>query len=318
MIMENKQRLIAVVGPTASGKTSLAIKLAQKYNGEVVSADSMQIYQGMNIATAKPTVEEMCGIKHHLIDFVSPNEKFSVSQYVDLARSVISDIHSRGKMPILCGGTGLYVRSLIENVQFSPNEADEKLRQRLREQYDSEGGQALIDEIETFDSETAKQLHPSNVKRIIRAIEVYRMTGITMSEYIRKSKLIPSPYHLTEIGITYHDRQKLYDRINLRVDIMVENGLIDEAKEFYQRENSQTANAAIGYKELKPYLDGEVSLESAIEKLKLETRHYAKRQLTWFRRDEHIQWIEADLCDDIFAEAVNMIEKDNKKETEDE
>ncbi|MGN0469840.1 MAG: tRNA (adenosine(37)-N6)-dimethylallyltransferase MiaA [Acutalibacteraceae bacterium] len=306
--MDNKTRLIAVAGPTASGKTSLSIELAKKYNGEIVSADSMQIYKGMDIATAKPTKEEMQGIPHHLIDFLSPTESFSVSEYVTLAKSAIDDITKRGKLPILCGGTGLYVRSLVENVKFSEEKTDEKLREELNERYKKEGGETLLKELAQFDEETAKTLHPNNGKRIIRAIEIYRTTGITMSQHIKNSKNEPSPYDLTAIGITYADRQKLYDRINLRVDIMMKNGLLKEAEDFYSRYNSNTASAAIGYKELKPYLDGEIPLDTAVEKLKQETRHYAKRQLTWFRRDEYINWIEADKCTDILAKACEIIE----------
>lgn len=306
--MDNKTRLIAIVGATASGKTSLSIELAKKYNGEIVSADSMQIYKGMDIATAKPTKEEMQGIPHHLIDFLSPTENFSVSEYVTLAKGAIDDITQRGKLPILCGGTGLYVRSLVENVKFSEEKTDEKLREELNERYKKEGGEILLKELAEFDEETAKTLHPNNGKRIIRAIEIYRTTGITMAQHIKNSKNEPSPYDLTAIGITYADRQKLYDRINLRVDIMMKNGLLKEAEDFYSRYNSNTASAAIGYKELKPYLDGEVTLETAVEKLKQETRHYAKRQLTWFRRDEYINWIEADKCTDILAKACEIIE----------
>lgn len=306
--MDNKTRLIAIVGATASGKTSLSIELAKKYNGEIVSADSMQIYKEMDIATAKPTKEEMQGIPHHLIDFLSPTESFSVSEYVTLAKGAIDDITQRGKLPILCGGTGLYVRSLVENVKFSEEKTDEKLREELNERYKKEGGEILLKELAEFDEETAKTLHPNNGKRIIRAIEIYRTTGITMSQHIKNSKNEPSPYDLTAIGITYADRQKLYDRINLRVDIMMKNGLLKETEDFYSRYNSNTASAAIGYKELKPYLDGEVTLDTAVEKLKQETRHYAKRQLTWFRRDEYINWIEADKCTDILAKACEIIE----------
>lgn len=306
--MENKKRLIAVVGPTASGKTSLSIELAKKYDGEIVSADSMQIYTGMNIATAKPTKEEMQGIPHHLMDFLSPTENFSVSEYVSLAKTAVEDIISREKMPIMCGGTGLYFNSFVDNVKFSEEKSDDKLRAELKERYINEGGEILIKELSEFDEETAKILHPNNGKRIIRAIEIYKTTGITMSEHIRRSKLESSPYDLTAIGITYADRQKLYDRINLRVDIMLENGLLEETKEFYSQYKSNTASLAIGYKELKPYIEGKISLEEAVEKLKQETRHYAKRQLTWFRRDKRINWIEADKCDNVFAAACEIIE----------
>ncbi len=303
-----KKKLIAVVGPTASGKTSLAVKIAQKYNGEVISADSMQIYKGMTIATAKPDEEEMGGIPHHLIDFLPPSETFSVSQFTELANKAIDDITARNKLPVLCGGTGLYVRSLIENVQFSSEESDKKLRMELNRRYDEEGGASLIDELSAFDPQTAQELHPNNRKRIIRAIEIYRTTGMTMSEHIRKSKLIPSPLDVTAIGITFADRQKLYDRINRRVDFMMEQGLLEETKTFFEMQAGQTAAAAIGYKELKPYLDGKIDLNTALEKLKQETRHYAKRQLTWFKRDAYIKWIYADQCESVFEEAVRIID----------
>lgn len=299
--------MIAVVGATASGKTSLAIKIAQEYNGEIISADSMQIYKGMDIATAKATEEEKCGIPHYLMDFLSPTELFSVSEYVEMAKNTMNDILSRGKVPIVCGGTGLYIRSLVENIRFSPEQADENLRNHLNERYEKEGGEALLQELAEFDPEIAKTLHPSNNKRIIRAIEIYQTTGITMSEHIRNSKNIPSPYEWTLIGITFADRQKLYDRINLRVDIMLEQGLLDETREFYRENKGKTATGAIGYKELKPYLDGEMSLEQAVENLKQVTRNYAKRQLTWFKKDTDINWIYADKCRDIFEEADKIL-----------
>lgn len=299
--------MIAVVGATASGKTSLAIKIAQEYNGEIISADSMQIYKGMDIATAKATEEEKCGIPHYLMDFLSPTELFSVSEYVEMAKNTMNDILSRGKVPIVCGGTGLYIRSLVENIRFSPEQADENLRNHLNERYEKEGGEVLLQELAEFDPEIAKTLHPSNNKRIIRAIEIYQTTGITMSEHIRNSKNIPSPYEWTLIGITFADRQKLYDRINLRVDIMLEQGLLDETREFYRENKGKTATGAIGYKELKPYLDGEMSLEQAVENLKQVTRNYAKRQLTWFKKDTDINWIYADKCRDIFEEADKIL-----------
>ena len=199
--MDNK--VIGVVGATASGKTSLAIKIAQKYDGEIISADSMQIYKGMNIATAKPDKEEMCGIPHHIMDFLTPTETFSVSQYVEMAKSKIDEILSRGKIPIVCGGTGLYVRSLVENIQFSPEQADENLRNALNERYEKEGGEVLLKEPAEFDEDIAKTLHPSNNKRIIRAIEIYKTTGVTMSEHIKKSmRKAPSRKRLLKWTVT--------------------------------------------------------------------------------------------------------------------
>lgn len=305
----NKIKIIAVVGPTASGKTELSVRLAKKLGGEIISADSMQIYKGMDIATAKPTEEEMCGIPHHLMGFLDPGESFSVSEYCLAAHKAARDISDRGRLPVLCGGTGLYVRSFLENITFAEDKADPAIRSELENRYEQEGGQALIDELSAFDPETASALHPSNRKRIIRAIEIYRTSGITMSQSVARSHDVPSPYDVTAIGITYADRSVLYDRINRRVDIMVQKGLIEEAKAFYSMDFGNTAAAAIGYKELKPYLDGKCTLETALEKLKMETRHYAKRQLTWFRRDEYINWIEADRCDSVFDAAMKIIEK---------
>lgn len=314
-----KKRIIAVVGPTASGKTDLAIKLAKKLDGEVVSADSMQIYKGMEIASAKPTDEEMQGIPHHLMSFISPSETFSVSDYVRLASQAIDDIIARGKLPILCGGSGLYIRSLIDNINFAPDVPDERLREELNARYENEGGEALLKELAEFDPETAEKLSPNDGKRIVRAIEIYRSTGITMSEQISLSKLEPSPYDVTAIGLTFADRQNLYDRINTRVDKMLKMGLVEEAEDFYSSEKSVTSSAAIGYKELKPYLDGRITLEAAAEKLKMESRRYAKRQITWFKRDEYINWIEVDQCADVLAEAERIIAEHNvseNKETE--
>ncbi len=305
--MQNKPTIAAVVGPTASGKTSLAVELALAFGGEVISADSMQIYRGMSIATAKPTREEMKGVVHHLIDFVEPTDSFSVSDYVTLADQSVRDVLSRNKLPVLCGGTGLYVRSFLDNIQFTQEKHDPALRASLNERYRTEGGESLLAELRTFDPETADQLHPSNSKRIIRAIEVYRLSGITMSEAVRRSRSVPSPYHCVMVGITYADRQKLYDRINLRVDRMMEAGLLEEARQFYSSPVGTTAAAAIGYKELKPYLDGTDSLEACVERLKQETRRYAKRQLTWFRKDAGVHWIEADRVENVFQKASEIL-----------
>lgn len=300
-------KLIAVTGPTASGKTALAVRLAKALGGEVISADSMQIYKGMQIATAKPDIEEMQGIPHHLMGFLDPRESFSVSDYVTLAHKTARDIASRGKLPILCGGTGLYVRSFLENIIFTEEKSDPALREQLNRRYDTEGGEALLSELREFDPETAASLHPSNNKRIIRAIEIYRISGITMSEAVRRSRSVPSPYDATQLLLTYEDRNVLYDRINRRVDKMIDMGLIEEAREFYSSDIGNTAAAAIGYKELKPYLDGQMSLDEAVERLKLETRHYAKRQITWFKKDKDVRTIFADRCGDVFEEAMRII-----------
>jgi tRNA dimethylallyltransferase len=303
----NKIPVVAVVGPTASGKSRLAVELALRNNGEVISADSMQIYQGMRIGTAKPTAEEMCGVPHHLIDFADLSQPFSVANYVELASKCIAELNSRGKLPIIAGGTGLYVRSLLHNIQFTEDDRDEALRTELFRKAEQEGVQSLVEELSCFDPQSAERIHPNNIGRMIRAIEIYRTTGITMTEQNERSKRIPTPYHACVIGLDYRNRQTLYDRINLRVDLMMDSGLLAEANEVLNRPNSQTALQAIGYKELVPYFHGECSLEESVEHVKRESRRYAKRQLTWFRRDEDIHWIMADDYDnfDEVAEQAN-------------
>ncbi len=311
--MMKKIPLIVVCGPTASGKTSLAVEIAKLYNCEVVSADSMQIYKHMQIATAKPTTEEMQGIPHHLIDFIEPEERFSVADYVKLAKERIADIYSRGKLPLLCGGTGLYISSLIDNVAFDDTCSSTELRNELSSIAREKGGEYLLDILKQFDPESAQRLHPNNITRIIRAIEVYKISGITMTQAIKNSRR-DSIYELCMIGISYFDRDKLYQRINMRVDMMVKNSLIDEAREVLQNSGLGTSFQAIGYKELKPYFNGEKTVQECIEKLKLETRHYAKRQLTWFRRDDRINWIYPDKLpkgSTVLSEAEKIIEASN-------
>ncbi len=303
-----KPLVIVVVGPTASGKTSLSIELAKHLDGEIVSADSMQIYRDMDIATAKPDTEEMQGIPHHLIGFLSVGESFSVAKYKDMALEVIADILKRGKQPILVGGTGLYVDTLTNNTAFLDYEQSD-IRQKLEARCESEGIEALYAELKKIDPFTADKLHINDTKRIIRALEVYYSTGKTMSHQRELSHLDESEYDWCIIGINAENRQILYDRINKRVDIMCEKGLLNEAEEFFSLECSKTAKQAIGYKELKPYLDGLISLEDALDKLKMETRRYAKRQLTWFRKNDKINWLFIDKLTDeeLIAEAVEII-----------
>ncbi len=275
--MSEKQKIISVVGPTASGKTSLAVELAKIFDGEVISADSMQIYQGMKIATAKPDKAEMQGIPHHLMDFLPPDKSYSVAMFTDDAKRCITDISSRGKLPILAGGTGLYVDSLLRNIKFSEEERDEKLSRELWQKYEEEGIDSLLQKLSAIDPPSYERLKEGrNPKRIIRAIEFFYTTGKTIT------------------GLGFLDREKLYERINLRVDLMLRNGLLEEARQVLGSELSQTSVKAIGYKELMPYFEGEQSLEECIEKLKRETRRYAKRQLTWFKRDKEINWLYVD------------------------
>lgn len=303
--------LIVVVGPTASGKTRLAIEIALKYGSEVVSADSMQIYKGMDIGTAKPTREEMRGVPHHMIDIVEPDVPYSVAQYVKDAHKAIAGIHQRGRVPIVAGGTGLYVNSLVDNIRFCETQRDEALRQKLREIAQKEGGRALLKMLSEFDPETAKTLHENNIGRIIRAIEVYKTTGVTMTQMRSLSRQTPQLYRLCMIGLNFADRNLLYRRIERRVDAMMEAGLLDEVRRLLARGigGDTTAMQAIGYKELAQALRGEITLDEAVRRIKLGTRHYAKRQLTWFRRDERIHWIEAsEPIENISCRAFNIID----------
>lgn len=298
MTENGKIRVAAVVGPTASGKTALGVEIAKALNGEVISADSMQIYRGMDIATAKPTAEEMQGIPHHLIDFLDRGTAFSVADYVELAGKVIKDVDSRGKLPVIVGGTGLYISSLLENIKFADIECDEKLRKRLENEAAEKGNEYLFEKLKIADPESAAELHPNNLVRVIRALEVFELTGKKLSQYKAESRLEETPYDSVIIGLSYSDRQKLYDRINRRVDIMVESGLVEEARAVFESGNMKTAGNAIGYKELIPYFRNECSLEECVEKIKQETRRYAKRQLTWFRKNAKIHWIMLDEFDD--------------------
>lgn len=303
-----KPLVIVVVGPTASGKTSLSIELAKHLDGEIVSADSMQIYRDMDIATAKPDAFEMQGITHHLIGFLAVGESFSVAKYKDMALKVIADIINRGKQPIVVGGTGLYIDTLINNTEFLDYEESE-IRHKLQERCDSEGIESLYSELQNIDPKTALKLHINDTKRIIRALEVYYSTGKTISQQCELSHLNESEYDWCILGINAVDRQILYDRINKRVSIMVEKGLLEEAKDFFKLDCSKTAKQAIGYKELKPYLDGLVTLEQALDKLKMETRRYAKRQLTWFRKNERINWLHIDKLEEneLVEKALDII-----------
>lgn len=298
-------KVIAVVGPTASGKTSLAVSLAQKYHGEVVSADSMQVYRGMDIATAKPTPEEMGPIPHHLIDFLDPSEEFSVADYAKLAHKTIEEISMRGKQPFLVGGTGLYLDSVLDNIQFAQMKNDPQLERELLQLAQQEGHEALFAKLAEVDPETASRLHPNNLGRVIRAIVVYQLTGITMAEHQRRSREGPVKYQSLKIGLNYSDRQILYQRIEQRVDQMLDLGLLDEARQVFDNKTKKTAAQAIGYKELYNYFEGKISLEEAIDQLKRETRRYAKRQLSWLRRDKNILWFYPDSED--FNEILKKI-----------
>ncbi len=289
-----KTFIVVVCGPTASGKTGLAVELAKRLDGEVISADSMQLYTGLDIASAKPAKEEMQGIPHHMMDFLPPTASFSVADYVEMARKKIAEVAARGKLPIIAGGTGLYINSLVDNIEFDDTSSDMAYRDELRAAEKEKGAGFLLEMLREVDPESAEKLHANNQSRIIRALEVYRISGRKMSDIQAESRKNPSPYEPCMIALNYTDRQDLYDRINKRVDIMLEQGLLEEAREFFTHSDYDTAAQAIGYKELKPYFDGKATLEECVERLKQATRHYAKRQLTWFRKDKRINWINVD------------------------
>ena len=284
-------KIICVVGPTASGKTALAIELAKELNGEVISCDSMQIYRGMDIGTAKPTQEEMQGIPHHMIDICDPTEDFSVSRYTDMATPILEDVLARGKTAIIAGGTGLYVDSLIRGNEFSPIPATGH-RERLEKQIEAEGIEPLLKMLQAIDPEAAERSQ-NNPRRIIRALEVYYETGETITAHNLKTQAIPSKYHATWIGLDFEKRSDLYARIDRRVDIMLELGLMAEIRSLLTSgiPEKATAMQAIGYKEFVDALAGRATLQSAIAQVQQSSRRYAKRQLTWFRRNEKMHWI---------------------------
>ena len=299
--------IVCVVGPTASGKTGLSVQLAKHFNAEIVSCDSMQLYKDMNIGTAKPTLEEMDGVKHHLIDFLNPEDEFSLKDYITLAKEKIAEIISRGGRVILTGGTGLYYSSLINGIEIAPIESSLELREEFSALYDQIGGEEMLLKMAEFDKPLSEKLHANDKNRIIRAFEVFHQTGTPLSEHQRISRIHESPFKACVIGLDYSNRETLYERINKRVDIMLNSGLLDEAQKLFERNLSHTASQAIAYKELFPYFKGEKSLDECVEFLKMQSRRYAKRQLTWFRRDEKINWIQADECDNVFERAVSII-----------
>lgn len=293
----NKQPILAVVGPTAGGKTALSVALAMALNGEVISCDSMQIYRGMDIGTAKPTPEERQGIPHHLLDVAAPDVAFSCADYVPLAQRAVEEIAARGRLPVFCGGTGLYLDSFLRGGLPEEAASDPALREELLAFAAAEGNEALHRRLVEVDPESAEKTHPNNVKRVARALEIYHVTGLPKSELDRRSREVESPYELCAIGLRYPTRELLYQRIDLRVEQMLAEGLLKETERLWREgvfDRNATAAQAIGYKELLGYLRGEESLEAAVERLKLATRHYAKRQMTWFGAKDYVQWIDVD------------------------
>lgn len=303
-----KKDIVIIAGPTASGKTLISIELAKRINGEIVSADSMQIYKHMDIGSAKPTLEEMQGISHHMIDIIDPSEEFSVALYRKMAGECIDDIIKRGKLPIVVGGTGLYINSLTYPLNFTNTANDKEYRLYLQDLALKYGGEYIHNMLKEVDIESANRLHPNDIKRIIRALEVYKNTGKTMSEYQKESKMMDIEYNIAYIGL-YMDRQKLYDRINKRVDEMFEKGLVEEVKRLKEMgyNKNMTSMQGIGYKEVFDYLDGLYTLDEVKDIIKQSTRHYAKRQLTWFRREDRIYWVDLDKFNDVNEILENMI-----------
>ncbi len=305
-----KQKIICVVGPTASGKTALGVELCKAFDGEVISADSMQIYRDMHIASAAPDISEMQSIPHHLVEFLPYGSHFTVADYVKVARQKITDVLSRGKMPVIVGGTGLYINSIINNIEFADAETNLDLRHRITKQFDTVGGAEMLRRLSQIDVAAANKLHENDKRRIIRAFEIYESTGHTKTFNDKQSLKTQSPYATCIIGITYRNRELLYNRINDRVDIMLQNGLLDEARSAYSKKSGGGALQAIGHKEFFDYFSGEISFDAAVENLKRSTRHYAKRQLTWFNKNERINWIYADESENITNTALQIAGKE--------
>ena len=289
-----KHPVVAVVGPTATGKTALGVTLAQHFSGEVISCDSMQIYKGLDVGTAKVTPEETCGIPHHGVDILTPDKTFSVADFTAMAVELEQQISARGHLPILVGGTGLYVQSFLYGVRFAEEKAPAGLREQLTAELAEKGGAAMYEELRSVDPEAAAAIHPNNQVRVLRALEHYRATGKKLSEQKADSLPPERPYRSLILGLDFPDRAGLYRRIDLRVDKMLDAGILQEAEYVWQnRETFRTAAQAIGYKEFFPYFEGAAPLEVCTEKLKQASRNYAKRQLTWFRHMDGLVWLDA-------------------------
>ena len=303
----SKPRVVAVGGPTASGKTALSVALARAFDGEIINADSMQIYKNLDVGTAKPSEEERQGIPHYLLDFLPPETPYSVADFTAAADPLIRDITARGRLPLVVGGTGLYITSLLSGMAFAPEKTDPAIRARLQARADTEGGAALYAELQRIDPDYAAQVHPNNLPRVIRALELFEATGRRMSDQRREARPAEAPYHALCLCLTCRDRAVLYSRIDRRVDEMVENGVLDEARQVYDhRDAYRTAAQAIGYKEFFPYFEGTANLTECTERLKQATRNYAKRQLTWFRRQNDAVWLYLDE-EDVTEHACTLV-----------
>ena len=306
--MSDIPNMIVITGPTATGKTALGVAVAKAVDGEVIGADSMQIYRYMDIGTAKPTPAEMDGVPHHMVDIIDPAENYSVSRYVEQATAVADDILARGKVPVVVGGTGLYIDSLVAGREFAENQSDPKLRSMLEQQYDEHGGEAMRAMLHSFDPDRAEKLHPADKRRIVRAIEVYLLSGDTITAHDERTKAVPKRYNAVTYALDFTDRADLYRRIDLRVDRMAVLGLFDEVRALLDRgvPDDCTAMQAIGYKEAVLALRGAMTREDALERIKQSSRQYAKRQLTWLRRDKDIRWVRWDKQPDIPSAAYRI------------
>ena len=304
----DRPRVVAIGGPTATGKTALSVALARQFNGEVINADSMQVYRGLSVGTAKATEEERAGVCHHLLDFLNPEEPYSVAEFVEMAAGLIPQITGRGHLPLVVGGTGLYITSLLHGIAFAPQRSDPELREELQQEAEEQGAQALYERLRQIDPEYAAKVHPNNLPRVIRALEVFRLTGRKMSEEQRQSRPETPPYRSLCLCLTYRDRAELYRRIDLRVDKMLEQGILGEAETVWlHKAEYRTAAQAIGYKEFFPYFEGNQSLAACTAALKQATRRYAKRQLTWFRHQNDARWLYVDE-EDAFGRAAELIQ----------
>ena len=307
------KKIVVICGPTASGKTALSIALAKAFDGEVVSADSMQIYRRMDIGTAKPSLAERAGVPHYMLDVAEPGESYSVSRYAEEASQCVEDILARGKLPIVCGGTGLYIDGLIRGTDFQPAGTDSGLRDKLEGEWEAQGAEAMMARLAAVDPDSAARLHPSDKRRILRALEVYLATGETITVHNARTREIPPRYEAVMIGLNTEPRQILYDRIDRRVGIMLEQGLLQEVRSLLEDGLLEgTAAQAIGYKELLAHFRGEMSLEAAADLIRQKSRNYAKRQLTWFRRDERVKWIvynTPEAAQAVLQEATNYLQQ---------
>lgn len=295
---KTKRPLVILTGPTAVGKTALSIALEKEIGGEIISADSMQVYRRMDIGSAKITPEEMAGVPHHLIDVLEPDQEFNVVVFQKLAKRAVADIYSRGHIPVVVGGTGFYIQALVYDIDFTENDEDTALRRSLEELARREGAEALYERLRAVDPESCESIHANNIKRVIRAIEFYEKTGKKISDHNREQRQNDSPYNVAYFVLN-DDRERIYERINERVDLMMAQGLTEEVRALRESgcRKDMVSMQGLGYKELLSYLEGEMSLEEAVYLIKRDTRHFAKRQLTWFRREKEVIWIEKNVFD---------------------